>query len=103
VGVRGVSYIFLSVKNEGGGGQVVEGWYHKFVNECNLIPLVTEGSMQNFINLVQPPQCLHSPPTEKNKSKGGRGGGGFFLGSGLILLDTDGRMQNPSTVPSRRI
>ena len=40
----------LRVKSDGG-----EGGYHKFVYECNLIPLVTESCMQNFITLVQPP------------------------------------------------
>ena len=28
--------------------------YHKFIEESNLIPLVTEGCIQNFITLVQP-------------------------------------------------
>ena len=34
------------------GGQGGGGWYHRFVYECNLIPLVTEGYMQNLITLV---------------------------------------------------
>ena len=55
MGVReAVSYISLRVKNEGWGVKG-GGWYHKFVYECNLIPLVTEGCMQSFLTLVQPP------------------------------------------------
>ena len=59
------------------GGSRGGGWYHKFVYECNLIPLVTEGCMQNSITLVQPPLydvCALlglrgniAPPGQKNK------------------------------------
>ena len=38
-----------------GGGQWGGGWYHKFVYECNLNPLVIEGCVQNSITLVQTP------------------------------------------------
>ena len=46
--------ICLRVKNEGWGGQGGGGWYHKFVYGCKLIPLVTEGCIQNFITLYNP-------------------------------------------------
>jgi hypothetical protein len=42
------------------GGQGGGGWSHKFVYECNLIPLVTEGCMQNFITQVQHLQMSQS-------------------------------------------
>ena len=55
-----IKSVGLRVKNEVWGGQGGGGWYHKFVYECNRIPLVTEGCMQNFITLVQPPLLLFS-------------------------------------------
>ena len=52
------------------GGQGDRAWYHKFVYECNLIPLVTEGWMKNFITLVQPPLLIFFNKKWANKFKG---------------------------------
>ena len=129
--------ICLRVKNEGWGGQGVGGWYHKFVYECNRIPLVTEGCMKNFITLVQPPLLFFSQKNVTHPLVEGGGGGPkqiqiinqisrhfrqfwslfhfhfflitkpqppllvgsrFFWGCNLILLVTDGRMQNFKTL-----